>query len=137
MAMEMYMEAEQSIKDRNFLWLALLDKILSWDSCQKRACQGKGRCTMCKTSDESADDLLIQCPFATELWSKVLKLANGKGNWTGESISACFEGWYKGKSVKEHRALPCFVVLALWISRNEMTFQGKEILPIQICHQIR
>jgi hypothetical protein len=61
-------------------------------------------------------------------------LADGKGRWEGELITACFEGWYKDRSVAEQKAMPCIMVWAIWLARYEITFQDKEILPIQICH---
>lgn len=41
------------------------------------------------------------------------------------------------KIIKEHKALPCIVAWALWIAWNDRNFQGKDIIPIQVCFQIK
>jgi hypothetical protein len=47
-----------------------------------------------------------------------------------ESISECFKNWCLDRVVPNHKALQCAVAGALWLAKNEMIFQGKDILLI-------
>jgi len=40
-------------------------------------------------------------------------------------------------NVYEHKALPGTVILAIWLTKNEMNFQGKELIPFQVSQQVK
>jgi hypothetical protein len=56
------------------LWLALNNKLLTWDNCAKRGWCGPNRCILCKENSESISHLFISCPYATQ----VMKLIKEK-----------------------------------------------------------
>jgi hypothetical protein len=78
----------------------------------------------------------VQCQFAREVCSEALILSNGNNKWEKDSLKRCFECWYSDKTVKAHRALPCFVLWDLYLSRNQMIFQGKVLTPKEMSHKI-
>jgi hypothetical protein len=73
-----------------FLWLAMDNRILTWDNFQKRNMQGLGRCIMCKNNHESVDHLFVNCPFTREVWKEILHITSGKKKWEKRSLIDCF-----------------------------------------------
>lgn len=71
------------------------------------------------------------------MWNEILKIIKVKGKWERESISECFKNQCLDRAASENKALPCTVAWTIWLARNEMIFQGKELLPIQVSHQVR
>jgi hypothetical protein len=84
---------ENPLKAKIFMWLALENKILTWDNCQKRNMQGPRRCNLCKNNEESLDHLFVNCPFTREVWKKLLLINSGKNRWEQRSLIDCFHSW--------------------------------------------
>lgn len=70
---------------------------------------------------------MITCPFTKAIWEEALKLAGGNGKWQGYTVVDCLDIWFKTKSVQANKALPCIVLWALWLARNDMIFKKKEM----------
>jgi hypothetical protein len=49
------------------LWLALNNKLLTWDNGLKRGWCGPNRCALYKSNDESVSHLFVTCPFADQV----------------------------------------------------------------------
>jgi hypothetical protein len=49
------------------LWLALNNKLLTWDNCLRRGWCGPSRCPLCKEDQESTTHIFISCPFAEKV----------------------------------------------------------------------
>jgi hypothetical protein len=66
------------------LWIALNNKLLTWDNGLKRGWIGPGRCSLCKSNSESINHLFIFCPYAAQVMKtvkeqlKVNELEQGK-----------------------------------------------------------
>lgn len=90
------------------MWLALSNKILTWNDGQERNWQGPGRCIMCKSNEGTVNCLFVQYVVAREVWNEDLKLSNGNNGWEKETLLDCFENWYKDKTMAAHKPLPCF-----------------------------
>jgi hypothetical protein len=57
-------------KIKLFLWLAVKNKILTWNNLQLRGWKGPGRCHLCKRDSEDNAHLFIHCPFTKLIWVK-------------------------------------------------------------------
>jgi len=51
------------LKLKLFLWMAVENKILSWEFLQKKGWQGPDFCPLCKNDVEDIDHLFLQCSF--------------------------------------------------------------------------
>ena len=73
------------------------------------------------------------------IWIAALNLLNGKNEKEKGIRITWFENWYKDNTVVAHKALPSFITtnMGVGITRNSMVFQGSEISPIHMCHQIK
>jgi len=60
--------------------------------------------------DETIDHIFVHCPFSKKVWFETLTLTHGKGIWDRGNIFECFKGWYKNKSIPNHKALSCTAV---------------------------
>jgi hypothetical protein len=78
-----------------------------------------------RMNDESVDHQFVHCPYTAEVWVEALKMLKINGKWVGDSIFYSFKEWYEDKSVKKHRALPCTILWAMWLSRNDMLAEKK------------
>lgn len=61
-----------------FLWTALHNKILMGDGLARIGIHGPNICLLCCADGESANHLLLNCPFASDCW-----------DWLMQSL-----GWY-------------------------------------------
>ena len=64
-------------------------------------------------------------------------LVNEIASWNKGSLLECLESWISDKSTKAHRALPCYTLWRLWLSRNKLTFHDKSLSIGQVAHSIR
>jgi hypothetical protein len=64
------------LKINIFLWMALANKILTWDNGQKRGWNGLGWCCLCKSENELVDHLFVHCSFTKEVWKEMFKSFN-------------------------------------------------------------
>jgi hypothetical protein len=58
-------------KIKLFLWLAVNNKILTWNNLQLRGWKGPGHCQLCKKDSEDSAHLFIHCPFTKLIWLKI------------------------------------------------------------------
>jgi hypothetical protein len=68
------------------LWLALTNKLFTWDNGQKRGCCGPNRCSLCKDNPESATHLFISCPYAGQVSKMISEKLKAKENWNKNSL---------------------------------------------------
>jgi hypothetical protein len=53
------------LKTKIFIWLAVANRILTWEVLQHRGFIGPGYCILCKTNCETTHHLLVDCAFTT------------------------------------------------------------------------
>jgi hypothetical protein len=55
-------------KDKLFMWVALNNRISTWEIMNMRQIEGPRRCVLCKNAIESTFHILITCPFNMKVW---------------------------------------------------------------------
>jgi hypothetical protein len=55
-----------------FLWLALENKILTWDTLLTKGWEGPSFCILCTNGPEYVSHLLINCCFTKQVWLLIL-----------------------------------------------------------------
>lgn len=53
-----------------FIWLALMNKLLTWDNLQKRGWTGPGICALCSRDEDSVQHLFFHCT----IWKNVISI---------------------------------------------------------------
>jgi hypothetical protein len=92
-------------KIKLFIWLSSENKILTWDTLQKKGWQSPNRCHLCSKYVESVYHLFVSCSFCWDVWLRIKKELNYLVVWEGSTLSDCFENWVKKEVV--------FITLAL------------------------
>lgn len=96
------------------MWLALSNRVLTWELLQKRQVQVPSYCILCKNNEETISHLAIFFPFTCQVWLEISK-SFGLGNvWSGDSIEHCLQFWFQRQELKENRAIPVLVLWTIW-----------------------
>jgi len=111
------------IKSKIVLWLALNNKLLTWDNGLKRGWNGPNRCALCKEDAESVFHLFIFCSYAVQVWKMLADSLKPSIAWESENLERSFEKWEQDNSVKSYAAFPSLLVSDLWWARNQAIFQ--------------
>jgi ribonuclease HI len=111
-----------ALKIKLFIWLAVENKILTWDNLQGRGWEGPNICYLCFKEPESVNHLLNTCPFTQKVWQRILSGLNLRTTWGGSTIIDCFDCWIK-KEPKFHN-LPCIICWNIWLEHNRTIFEN-------------
>jgi ribonuclease HI/exonuclease III len=109
-----------------FSWLALKKRILTSDKLSRLSIAQPFKCVLCEETWETADHILLHCPYAQQCWLHVLKklnyvmpLPNSLWNlfqsWPLLYPKSLFHGIWK--------CAPSAIVWALWWERNKRIFR--------------
>ena len=69
-----------------FYWLALENRLLSWDNFLKRGMLGPNLCVMCGLDKESIFHLFVSCIFSRLFWKNVVHILKCSFCWLGIPI---------------------------------------------------
>jgi hypothetical protein len=111
------------LKIKLFLWLAVNNKIATWDNLLHRGWSGPGRCILCKKETEDCNHLFIICSFTRAVWETLKRHTKGVYCWSGNNLGECFSNWTEAKS--SNLSLAALTCWNIWIARNEAIFEGK------------
>jgi hypothetical protein len=119
------------VKTKIMLWLAIENKMLTWDNGIKIGWTGPKRCSLCKVESEFVQHLFILYQFAQQVMSEVLKLLNVHGTSLLGNILELLKTWKVDLGTKDFSSLPFFMVYFLWWARNVCIFEDFHI-PLKI-----
>jgi hypothetical protein len=63
-------------KIKLFLWLALENKILTWENLRKRGWEGPSFCSLCFRDEETVLHIFVSCTFSQKVWSTLSTVYN-------------------------------------------------------------
>lgn len=118
------------LKVQVFTWLALNDRILTYENLQKRNWLGfTGQlCSFCGRKKESTYHLLLRCPLAESIWVFFLKGLGIRG-FLG-SLKSLWTLWRKKRIPKNLKPAWDFIFAAvcwgLWKQRNQIVFNSNK-----------
>jgi hypothetical protein len=69
-----------------FMWLALMNKVLTWEIMQKRARWVPGICILCREEEETITHLLIRCSYVQQFLTEVDQFTGVKDGWISDSV---------------------------------------------------
>jgi hypothetical protein len=76
-------------------WLALRNKILTWEVELKRGWIGPRKCTLCVVEEETAPHLFVYYPFARNVWNGVFNILKIYFHVSGNSLEEWLFVWKK------------------------------------------
>jgi hypothetical protein len=106
-----------------FFWLAVENRILTWDILQAKGWIGPGLCILCKHNVEDNPHLFIHCPYTKEVWFYCLQVLNFRTQWFGNTLNECMDEWNNRPDLSKN--LPLLVCWHIWLDRNNFLFEGK------------
>ena len=126
-----------------FMWLALLGKLNTKERLFQKGIISidQSLCTFCSACSESLDHVLLQCPFSWKVWCSVTEDLGQK-----VCIYPTFKQFYTSSLSAQWRSrsqkrLWISILFAipwrLWMVRNEVIFQQKELSLLEICQSIK
>jgi hypothetical protein len=104
-----------------FVWTVTLGRILTLDNLWKRGLIVVDWCSMCKSSGESVDHLLLYCEVAHAIWSVLFSLFNVKWVMNGRVIDllSCWKGQRGNKMGMEVWRMAPFVSYVDYLEGEE------------------
>jgi hypothetical protein len=109
------------LKDKTFIWLAVANKILTWDNLQLKGWEGPSCCHLCKKESETVNHLLIHCIFTKKVWNRIRTGLKLKKEWEGNTLTECYKKWLEKKIVPT--TLPAIICWNVWLERNKVLFE--------------
>jgi hypothetical protein len=124
-------------KAKIFMWLLLNNKALIWDkiNCKRGALKAQGRCCLCKSEAETNSHLILHCNYTSKVWKEAYRITGLKNEWKGDSIDTALKSWISNPTTSNYKALPLTIAWGVWLARNQMLFEDKEIIPLKCAMQ--
>jgi len=126
-----------------FMWLALLEKLNTKELLWRKGVlqEDQIECTFCSVQVESSSHLLMSCPVSWKVWCTIAEDLNQELHMP-DSFRMHYEVWMGRKwRNATYRKLWCTTFFAvawsLWLVRNEIIFQHKELDMELLCNLIR
>jgi hypothetical protein len=140
MAAELWKEGAPLVHKLH-LWFSIQDRLWTADRLQRRGMQQPSACVLCCQEPETANHIVVQCPFSREIWYTLL-LKYRLHRLTPEA-TVDFNMWWSSlaESVppplwQELNALILLVARRLWLERNSRVFYRFATLLLEVCRQI-
>ncbi|CAN1756679.1 Putative ribonuclease H protein At1g65750 [Linum perenne] len=107
-------------KIKHFLWIASHNRLLTNEERGRRHITNKVFCPRCSSISESSSHMLLDCPFAMQVWMKVLpRAASERGNHRD------FGSWWVAMlQDKENNIKFGITAWLLWSARNKLIFEN-------------
>jgi hypothetical protein len=122
-------KSKAPLRCKILMWLALTNKLLTWDNLEKRNWHGPNHCILCKQFPEYVSHLFISCPFAGQVASTLKENLKIGADWNFPSLEECYKLWIHDRSLKLYAGLPCILVANLWWAQNVVTIKDKWMTP--------
>jgi len=95
-------------------------KIVTWENLTKRGLIGPSRCVLCGENEETMNHLFVECHFAKDIWTLILKELKLNRFWVGGQIIECFQFWIR--KMEYWKEIPCYVCWEIWKHENMVIF---------------
>jgi hypothetical protein len=122
-------------KIKLFIWLSIENRILTWDTLQRKGWQGPNICHLCTKEVESVYHLFVSYNFFREVWIKINKVFNILTAWEVSTLSGCFENWDKKEAI--YSTLPSILCWFVWMERNNYIFEGSKPSTVSIVSKVK
>ena len=96
---------QSPIKNLITAWLALSNKLLTWEMLQKRGFEGPSLCSLCRSNVETTSHLFKLCPYAGSMWKGAVDKLNADRahKITVTTFEERTKYWWHHQRVQEHK----------------------------------
>jgi ribonuclease HI len=125
-----------------FIWLCLMDNILTGVNYQRRGGIGPSVCSLCLNGEDSTDHLFTHCVVSKLIWKEVLSQLMIHDEWGEKGLEDNLLKWFIKYPKLRH--IPFMVIWGIWKYRNKRLFENwarqdssigkKNLLSIQEFH---
>jgi hypothetical protein len=77
-----------------------------WDVGIKRGWMSPNRCALCRSEEESASHLFVQCQFTRQVWGSVFSMFKVKNQPLGSNMEEWVFGWMKSQLTNVFGSVP-------------------------------
>ena len=111
-------------------WIALSNKLLTWEMLQKRGFEGPRIFPLCKSNDETSSHIFTSCSYAGSIWNGMIrKLEAEKVHEANVPLEEKTKAWWNDERVGPFEAFPILFVYSIWEARNKTIFNNTWIPP--------
>ena len=132
MVVRVLWESNYPLKITLTFWLAINNKLLTWENLRKRGFQGIGFCSLCKLGEELTSHLFGSCTYAGQVWNNAAqditqaRMDNTKGDWEQRA-----KDWWANEALFNYASFLVLFVYTMWETRNRVIFKNPST-PIDI-----
>jgi hypothetical protein len=110
------------LKVNLFFWLAIQNKILTWDNLQWKGKTGLSKCCLCGKMTENSKHIFIDYVFTRSVWEKSAKMLNCNFLWDNQSLMESMDNWVLNKNFSKRLSIiTCWII---WKERNMTLFDN-------------
>jgi hypothetical protein len=106
-------------KIKLFMWLALENKILTWDNLIKEGWEGPSLCYLCHRDEDTVFHIFVSCTFSQKNWFSLSTVYNFATIWGGSILTLFYENWLK---LEKYRSTLPELTCYIWLPRNNCIF---------------
>jgi hypothetical protein len=121
-------------KIRLFTWLIIENKILTWDTLQRKGWEGPSIFHLCSNEAEYVVHIFVKCSFIQNVWNRIKGGLNINIVWKGSTITTCYENWVTKE--RTHITLPFLVCWYVWLERNKRIFEDRNPSIFSVVYKI-
>ena len=112
-------------KIRCFIWLLIMNKVLTWDQLISRGFQGPSICFLCKNGEDSAQHLFLDCLFTKRAFEVIFEHF-GIHSFFKDYVRLYLKHWFRSHTIDSVVLyLPLFIFWTIWKHRNGCIFEEK------------
>ena len=100
-----------SLKDKITLWIALSNKLLTWDNLIKRGWKGPIWCLLCHSNEEIGSHLFVSCHYGELVWKETTKELKSQETHEGTSLEQKCHSWWLDNSVHHFNTFPSSLIV--------------------------
>jgi hypothetical protein len=105
-----------------FIWLCLMDSLLTCVNYQRRGGIGPTTCNLCLNDEDSTDHLFIHCVISKFIWKEVFSYLMIYDEWGEKGLEDNLLKWFIKYPRLRH--IPFLVIWGIWKYQNKMLFEN-------------
>jgi hypothetical protein len=129
-------------KYRLLAWLMVQNRVLTADRLMARQWPNSYFCPLCWRNLETAEHLLVECPWSRNLWTLVASRFGLASLRPGTCSPGPLSAWLASLAaaapteIKACKSIALLVIWAIWRERNDRIFRARERRPEEVLGDI-
>ena len=108
-------------------WLAMNNRLLTWENMRKQGFQGHSLCVLCKSNEEHSSHLFNYCPDVGDVWTTATKTFTQDAQIinTDINLEQRAHNWWRHTWVCCFDSFPALYVYIIWEACNRAIFKNQ------------